>query len=128
MKVKVVFFENNFLEAIGAGIYEISILRSDGVCCSLYKGESVHVLKRCGQHLFRLKNNPGYLGFDEKTINDDSLTLTFKMLHKEHDSIERKKIEKLEIKNQTPLSQSGRSDFKVGEKSRIEALQNFLYS
>ena len=47
MKIKIDFFNKNIIDAIGAGIYQVSIM-NNGKEEVLYIGESVFVLVRCG--------------------------------------------------------------------------------
>ena len=125
MKIKIKFFEEDFLEAIGAGVYEIDV-NINGTSKALYIGESVFVLVRCSIHLFELRNNPAYLGFTTDTINDDRITLTFKLLQQEENKKKRKEIETAKIKEIETLSQSGINDRLKEVKARTEALDNFL--
>lgn len=125
MKIKIKFFEEDFLEAIGAGVYEIDV-NINGTSKALYIGESVFVLVRCSIHLFELRNNPAYFGFTADTINDDRITLTFKLLQQEEDKKKRKEIEIAKIKEIETLSQSGINDHLKEVKARTEALDNFL--
>lgn len=125
MKVKVVFFQDNLIEAIGAGIYEISIDKG-GKSEVLYIGESVFVLVRCASHLYELKKNPNYFGFTKETINDSSITLKFRLIEENSDKISRKEKEKKLINERKPLSQSGISDRQKNVEGKIEALMQFL--
>ena len=81
INIKVEFFQDDLIQAIGAGIYEISIdhNKKSGV---LYIGESVFVLVRCATHLYELKKKPEYFGFTDKTIDDSGITLKFKLIEK----------------------------------------------
>lgn len=56
MKIKVKFFEKDFISAIGAGIYRVSLVLGEKKSV-LYIGESVFVLVRCATHLFELKRD-----------------------------------------------------------------------
>lgn len=125
MKVKVVFFRENLTDAIGAGIYEISVDKS-GKSKVLYIGESVFVLVRCAAHLYELKKNPNYFGFTKETINDSSITLKFRLIEENSDKTSRKENEKSLINERKPLSQSGISDRQKNVESKIEALTQFL--
>ena len=125
MKVKILFFEENFIDAIGAGVYQINIIK-DQEKKSLYIGESVFVLLRCSAHLYELKKDPNYFGFTEGTINNDKFTLEFKLLEKNNDRILRKSKEQKLIKENIPLSQSGISDRQKAVEEKIKALTEFL--
>ena len=46
--MKISFFENQLAEAIGAGVYQISV-RKDQKQAVLYIGESCYMLKRTGK-------------------------------------------------------------------------------
>ena len=47
--MKTSFFENQLAEAIGAGVYQISVRRADQKQAVLYIGESCYMLKRTGK-------------------------------------------------------------------------------
>ena len=79
MKIKIDFFNENIIDAIGAGIYQVSIM-NNGKEEVLYIGESVFVLVRCGAHLFELKKTPEYFGFNDETINNENIILKFELL------------------------------------------------
>ena len=58
MKIKIDFFSENIIDAIGAGIYQVSIM-NNGKEEVLYVGESVFVLCAAGRiylNLRRLQN------------------------------------------------------------------------
>ena len=44
MRINIEFFKDNFIDAIGAGVYEVEIVNSSGETKSVYIGESVFVL------------------------------------------------------------------------------------
>lgn len=127
MQINIKFFHNDFINAIGAGIYEIIVSKGEK-SKSLYIGESVHVMKRCSEHLYQLKSEPKYFGFTRETIDRSDITLTFKLIESIDDKKERKLKEKKLITANKPLSQSGVSDRQkeIGEK--IQALDSFLNS
>lgn len=123
--IKVEFFKDDLIQAIGAGIYEISInqnKKSD----VLYIGESVFVLVRCASHLYELKKKPEYFGFTDKTIDDPGITLKFKLIEENSNNASRKKREVELIKERKPLSQSGIRDRQKNVEDKIEALTQFL--
>lgn len=125
MNIKVEFFQDDLIQAIGAGIYEISVDRNNKSDV-LYIGESVFVLVRCASHLYELKNKPEYFGFTNKTIDDPSITLKFKLIEKNSDNRLRKKREIELIKERKPLSQSGIKDRQKVVEDKIETLTQFL--
>ncbi len=128
--IKIDFFTNNFVEAIGAGIYQISVIRSNGDIAPLYIGESVFVLVRCATHLFELKRNPKYFGFTEESISSSEITLKFELLQQIEDKQERKRYEKEVIKQtlqtQKIICQNGISDRMKDIDDKIESLTSFL--
>ena len=132
MKIKIDYFSKNLIEAIGAGIYKISIIKENGDTAPLYIGESIFVLVRCATHLFELKKNPNYFGFTEENINDEKITLKFEMLHQIDDKIERKRCEKEIIqetlKKQELICQNGISDRMKDIDDKIDSLALFLDS
>jgi hypothetical protein len=84
------------------------------------------MIVRCAQHLYQLNKNPKYFGFTDKTIEQDDIVLIIEV-HKEETSRSlRKKEEKKYIKENNPISQSGRSDRMKPIKEKIIALNNFL--
>lgn len=119
------FFKEDLNQAIGSGIYQISIYK-DNKSKILYIGESETVLKRCGEHLYKLNENPGYFGFTEDILKDSNITLKFELLEKIDDAIFRKKREVELIKNESPLIQSGINDHLKNLEDRIVALREFL--
>lgn len=124
--VQVNFFENNFVEAISYGIYEINVHNMWGETATLYIGESETVLKRCSEHLFKLSENSEYLGFTEDIFENFKIKLTFHLLEQISDMSERRKRQNKLIKEKKTLSQSGRSDHLKEVKERTKALKNFL--
>lgn len=127
MNITIDFFQRDLIQAIGAGVYEISV-HKDGNSDALYIGESVSVLIRCASHLYKLKKKPDYFGFDKLTIRDSSITVKFELLEKVDKVKDRKKIEKDLIKEKEPISQSGISDSQKSVKDKITALNSFLNS
>lgn len=132
MKIEIDYFSKNLIEAIGAGIYKISIIKENGDTAPLYIGESIFVLVRCATHLFELKKNPNYFGFTEENINNEKITLKFEMLHQIDDKIERKRCEKEIIqetlKKQELICQNGISDRMKDIDDKIDSLALFLDS
>ena len=77
MKIKIKFFENNFVEAIKAGIYEIYI-KVNGKEKLIYIGESVFVLVRCATHLYEIAKGNGYFAHG-KTLKEARESLMAKI-------------------------------------------------
>ena len=127
MKIKIEFFKDDLIEAISAGVYEISITNASGNVKTLYVGESVFVLVRCATHLFCLKSDPAYFGFTDESINDDKLTLSFKLYQAIEEKADRRKTETELIKQRHPISQSCIADRQKGIEEKIQALNDFLY-
>ena len=127
--MKISFFENQLAEAIGAGIYQISV-RKDQKQAVLYIGESCYMLKRCAEHLYELQKAPEYFGFTADTINTPGLTLIFEIAEAEQEQGLRKKKQYDRIKNMNPmpLSQSGKSDDQKEIPDKIAAMNQFLES
>ncbi len=109
MALKVEFFENKFVKAIGAGIYGIYI-KNNNTEELLYIGESVFVLVRCAIHLYKIVEENGYLGFTKDMLDNNDIELIFKLLDLEPDISKRKKKEKEFVKEKKPRLQSGISD------------------
>ena len=128
MKIKIEFFKDDLIEAIGAGVYEISISNAAGEVKPLYVGESVFVLVRCATHLFSLKSDPAYFGFTDESINDSRLTLSFRLYQAVEGKAERRRIETELVKEKQPLSQSCISDRQKGIEEKVQALSDFLYT
>ena len=130
IQIKIDFFSKNFVEAIGAGVYKVSVIKESGDIAPLYIGESVFVLVRCATHLFEFKKNPAYFGFDEESIKNPKITLKFELYRQIDESQERKHLEKELIKEtlktQSIICQNGISDRMKGIDEKIEDLNNFL--
>ncbi len=125
MNLEVEFFKDSFIDAIEAGIYGIFIKKGNTEEL-LYIGESVHVLKRCTEHLYDIKKGVGYLGFSGKDLGDEKLELVFKLLELNSDSSARKHNEKELINQLNPILQSGVSDRVKPDDTMIKELKNFL--
>lgn len=127
MKIKIDFFREEFIEAIGAGIYKVSIKYADKEEL-LYIGESVFILVRCATHLFKLKSNPNYFGFTDESIQDENITLKMELIETCDDKKKRKQLEKQLITINKPIMQSGISDRMKDIDEKIDALTEFLNS
>lgn len=119
--MKVEFFNDKFVEAIGAGIYGIYLNNKKNL---LYIGESVSVIGRCATHLYEIQKGIGYLGFTNEINNKDDFTLIFELLYSIPDTRSRKKEEKDLINKLAPKQQSGISD---RVKSVEEMKENLKY-
>ena len=93
MKLNIEFFINNFIDAIGAGIYKITVKHHNKEE-HLYIGESVFVLVRCATHLFKFKKDPNYLGFTHESVQDEDITLKLELIETCSNTEIRKKKEK----------------------------------
>lgn len=124
MKIK--FFEDNFVEAIKAGIYEIYIQINGEEEKLLYIGESVFVLVRCAAHLYEITKGNGYFGFTKERIKNDNITLVFKLYCSIDDKEIRKKTEKELIAEKHPIMQSGISDRVKSPENMVAELTNLL--
>lgn len=125
MRINIDFFSEKMIDAIGAGIYQVSVKHNE-MNEVLYIGESVFVLVRCGAHLFELKNKPEYFGFNGDSINNENITLRFELLENIDDKKKRKHREKELIKEKNPIMQSGISDRMKTVEEKIQALTTFL--
>ena len=121
MKIKIDFFSKNIIDAIGSGIYQVSIM-NNGKEEVLYVGESVFVLVRCGAHL----KTPEYFGFNDETINNENIILKFELLEAICNMADRKHREKELIQKKKPILQSGISDRMKSVEEKVQALTAFL--
>lgn len=126
MDIKIDFFKENLIDAIGAGVYRVSVSNENQKTETLYIGESEFVLVRCASHLYELKKNPNYWGFTDETINNPNVKLIFSIIELENDKIIRKKSEKEYIHDEEPISQSGISDKLKAVEDRKSSLNEFL--
>ncbi|HEM3668012.1 TPA: hypothetical protein U1C81_001820 [Streptococcus suis] len=126
MSLQVQFFQNDVIQAIKGGVYQISLQKVDGERRVLYIGESFSMLIRCAQHLYQLRKYPEYLGMTTEILRDQNLILMFEILELEEAMGIRRKKEKEYIKKCTPLLQSGLSDRMLSIPRKKEAVANFL--
>ena len=126
MNLKLQFFEDQLPEAVGGGIYMISVRRKDGKEAPLYIGESYSMLTRCAQHFYEVCREPAYFGFTPQTISDSGLTLIAEVLETDPDSVSRKQKEIRHIAQKQPLSQSGIRDRMKPSDEKNAALERFL--
>ena len=125
MNIQIEFFHRDLTDAIGPGIYQIRAKRQDRETL-LYIGESVFVLVRCAAHLYELKREPAYLGFDAAALEDPETTLVFSLLEVCPNTAQRKRQEKALIQELRPRLQSGVSDYMKPIEEKIQALAEFL--
>ena len=125
MNIKVHFFEDRLVNAVGAGVYEI-YAKIDNKEELLYVGESVFVLVRCATHLYEISKGNGYLGFTEEMVKNDNITLIFKLYDNITIKSERVKIENELISTKKPKMQSGIKDRVKSIEDMINELTNFL--
>lgn len=125
MKIAVSFFDNKIIEAIGGGIYKISIKRDEEQEV-LYIGESFSMIVRCAAHLYSLSNSPEYFGFTDENIERTDITIVIEVLEVEKDKQIRKQKEKQYIKEYKPITQSGISDRMKSVEDKIAALEEYL--
>jgi hypothetical protein len=126
MDIKVKFFEDRFVEAIGPGIYGIYFQTNAENKELLYVGESVFVLVRCAAHLYEIVKGDGYLGFTKEIIESNNITLAFELLVSESDKKRRKANEKEIIKDRHPKMQSEISDRVKSIEDMIKEMTNLL--
>lgn len=124
MKIQINFFNEKFIEAIGAGIYKISIRYNDKQEV-LYIGESVFVLVRCAAHLYELRKNSDYLGFTETSIKNEKIVLDFELIEQSEKLSQRRKLEIKYIDLYKPIMQSGIKDRMKSIKGKKAALKSF---
>lgn len=125
MEIKVQFFEERLVDAVGAGVYEI-YAKTDNKEELFYVGESVFVLVRCATHLYEISKGKGYLGFDKEKIEKDNITLIFKLYDNVSSKIDRTALEKELIDTKKPIMQSGIKDRVKPIEDMIDELTNFL--
>lgn len=125
MKMKVQFFEDSLVSAIGAGVYQIFV-KTEKEEKLLYVGESVFVLVRCATHLYEISKGNGYLGFNEKIIGNANITVVFKLYKNVEQKSERVAIETELIKEAHPVMQSGIKDRVKPIEDMIKELKNIL--
>lgn len=125
MKIKVMFFNDQLIDVIGAGIYKIIICKDERERI-LYIGESVFVLVRCAQHLFQLNKKPEYFGFTDNTIDDPEILLKFQLVDSVADKKDRKMKEKYLIDSEKPLVQSGIKDYMKRKNDKIDSVNGFI--
>lgn len=125
MKIKVKFFEERLVDAVGAGVYEI-YAKIDDKEELFYVGESVFVLVRCATHLYEISKGNGYLGFDKEKIEKENITLIFKLYDNVASKNDRTRIENELISIKKPRMQSGIKDRVKPIEEMIAELTNFL--
>lgn len=124
-KMKVQFFEDSLVSAIGAGVYQIFV-KTEKEEKLLYVGESVFVLVRCATHLYEISKGNGYLGFNKEIIGNENITVVFKLYQNVEQKSERVAIETKLIKEAHPVMQSGIKDRVKPIENMIAELKNIL--
>ncbi|MBU5428415.1 hypothetical protein KQI41_18660 [Tissierella pigra] len=133
--MKIIFFETSEgldKRAAKGGIYHIELLNNNtGQAISLYIGESVWVIERCGTHLYKFFNDPNYLGLTEDDLINNNLSLRFSMLEKIDNKKSvlgkgsYKKIELEYIKDKKPLTQLRTSDRQIRDiNDKVKRVQD----
>ena len=125
MNIKVHFFEDRLVDAVGAGVYEI-YAKTDNKEELFYVGESVFVLVRCATHLYEISKGKGYLGFTEEMIKKYNITLVFKLYDNISIKTDRVKTENHLITIKNPRMQSGIKDRVKPIENMIDELIHFL--
>lgn len=123
--MKVQFFEDSLVSAIGAGVYQIFV-KTEKEEKLLYVGESVFVLVRCATHLYEISKGNGYLGFNKEIIGNENITVVFKLYQNVEQKSERVAIETKLIKEAHPVMQSGIKDRVKPIENMIAELKNIL--
>ena len=123
--MRVQFFTDSLVSAIGPGVYQIFIQTKKGKKL-LYVGESVFVLVRCATHLYEISKGNGYLGFNEKIIGNENITVVFKLYQNVEQKPERVAIETKLIQDEHPVMQTGTRDRVKPVKNMIAELKNIL--
>lgn len=129
--IKINFFQKNGkfdIQSINASVYMVELLKDDvSPALPLYIGESVYMIKRCGEHLYDLFEDAEYFGLTDENLTDQNLQLDFKVLEHLPDGVtkqERKEKEKGYIEKHRPLTQSPNSDKQFGQK--VSIVQNAM--
>lgn len=136
MKVK--FFEKDTgldENSIGAGVYRFKIgmknSKKDDNFLTIYIGESLTMLKRCGEHMYELYKNPKYFGLSERHLSDNDLELVVEVYQKldsrysyPKSKYHLRKMESLAIAKLKPLSQNKHSDRL--NKNRVNIVGNAI--
>jgi len=137
--INIDFFQKNGIldnNATGSGIYIIELrarnsLAKEDSPLHLYVGQSVYMVKRCGEHIYKLFNNPQYMGLTSENLSNNNLELRFRVLESIDNQREQlKEKELIHIKKLQPLTQSSKSDRQLKNKLSIvqEAIKNLINS
>lgn len=120
--MKVEFFNDKFVEVIGARVYGIYLNNRKNL---LYIGESEFILVRCSAHLYEIQKGNGYFGFTNEISNND-FTLIFDLFDSIPNTKSRKQREKELIQILCPKQQSGISDRIKSVEVMMENLKKIL--
>lgn len=129
-KIKIQFFkeETQLKYAVKGGVYLIDLLKDDEEKpIHLYVGESGTVIKRCGEHLYTLFEQPDYFGLVLDDLKKSEFTIRIQLVK----SIKEKKKfwwdknykdkELAVIKKYKPITQLSTSDRQIPNK--VETVQ-----
>lgn len=125
------FKENKGLktEAVKGGVYLVELLKEGNEqSIPLYIGESGLMVKRCGEHLYTLFEEPGYFGLTPNDLKRDDLTIKIRDLKiiKEKKKFlwdkNYKDKELAAIKEFQPITQLKTSDRQINNK--VEVVQD----
>lgn len=95
--------------AIKGGVYHVE-LKKKGIDApiSLYIGESVWIVRRCGKHLYVFDDKPELFGLEDNDKNNDDLILKFSVL------------EEIDLKKDT---QANKDTYKMTELKYIDDIR-----
>lgn len=116
-------FDKLDINACNGGVYMISA-KVNGIEKNLYIGESVYVIKRCGEHLYKFLKNPKYFGFDFDDQKYVHIELRFLLLESIECASLRKNKEFEFIKTYKPITQLETSDRMLNINKKIETVMN----
>lgn len=129
--MKIEFFQTEYgldQEAVNGGVYKVELINSHkNKCACLYVGESVFIIKRCGEHLYELFKNPTYFGLNEYDLINSDFVLRFSVaesISEEKDKAMYKGLENKYIAECKPLTQGCNSDKQIEQKEKV--VQDFL--
>ena len=125
--IKIDFFKKEGAldnRAICEGIYIVELQHCSKLSKSplpLYIGQSVYMVKRCGEHLWYFIKEPAYFGLTTDDLKNNNLILGFRVLESLPNSTIswRQEREKFYITDIKPLTQMPDSDRQSKEKLEI---------
>lgn len=129
--MKIEFFQTEYgldQEAVNGGVYKVELINAyNKKCACLYVGESVYMIKRCGEHLYEFFKDPTYFGLNENDLANSNFILKFsvaKSISKEKNKEMYKDLEMKYIAECKPLTQGCNSDRQIEQKEKV--VQDFL--